>query len=894
MDPIVNQQLFNSISSLIARILTETMKVSPPEATEVAAGIVKVINTLSSTDSLSALSASQGKVLKDLLDSISVILLSNDASLDTLQKVVTYIKQNRASIDLLNNAVGLIQLELPNKVNTNDPRLTDAREWSTITIGQAEAEAGTSIARRAFTAQRVRQSIAAYTQPFTPADRSKLDGIAAGAQVNVATNLGITAGTTAGPTVTSSTGTSVILPTASASASGVVTIGNQSFAGQKTFNTTIVGSISGNSATATVLQTPRTINGIPFDGSANITINAADAIARIAMSEKGAASGVATLDASGKIPLSQLNDAVLGQVEYKGLWNAATNTPTVPNNPVKNGDYYIVNAAGTQFGINFEVGDWIIANNTTWGKVDNTDAVPTVAGRTGNIVLTTADIGGLGNVGLINTNGSTANFLRGDGTWNTPPNTTYAEISEAEITAGTADTLRTITGRRLRFALTTFTPNWTSLLNVPLTATRWPTFSEVTARPTTIAGYGITDAVLTSDSRLSTNLAYNSGTRVISSSTGTSVTLPSVTTSVDGLMIASDKSKLDGITAGAQVNVPTNLSYTSSTTTGTVVSSTGTNAIIAAATSTVAGLSKLIDNLTTNDSASALTAAQGRALKLLIDGLGISNIANLQTELTGKVSTTGTKTISGLTTINHNVLNIGNSSQSNYIAFRGTTGDEQTTYTHTFIGERLWGSTESSELVLFKGNDLEDSSGPDRIRLIAPQFVIDSYSRPTFGGTLDEVATSPNLNRILTLRQNGNLGLGTDNPQFKLEVVGSFAATTKSFLIDHPTKQDMKLRYGSLEGPENGVYVRGNLRTDTYVGVIELPEYWVGLVDAESITVQLTPRGGWQELYVSDENVFEITVSNNRNEPIYCDYVIFAERKDVAKLQVELPNGSQV
>ena len=47
-------------------------------------------------------------------------------------------------------------------VSTNDARLTDAREWSAATIGQAEAEAGTATTRRAFTAQRVFQAIAAW------------------------------------------------------------------------------------------------------------------------------------------------------------------------------------------------------------------------------------------------------------------------------------------------------------------------------------------------------------------------------------------------------------------------------------------------------------------------------------------------------------------------------------------------------------------------------------------------------------------------------------------------------------------------------------------------------------------------------------------------------------
>jgi hypothetical protein len=108
---------------------------------------------------------------------------------------------------------------------------------------------------------------------MTNADKTKLNGIATGAQVNVATNLGITAGTTAGPIVTSSTGTSATLPTASATASGVVTTGAQTWAGTKTFSSTIAGSINGNAATATTLLTARTIAGVSFNGSADISLN---------------------------------------------------------------------------------------------------------------------------------------------------------------------------------------------------------------------------------------------------------------------------------------------------------------------------------------------------------------------------------------------------------------------------------------------------------------------------------------------------------------------------------------------------------------------------------------------------------------------------------------------
>ena len=51
--------------------------------------------------------------------------------------------------------------------------------------------------------------------------------------------------------------------------------GNQTIAGTKTFSSTIVGSINGNSATATKLATPRTISGVAFDGTANIDLQGA-------------------------------------------------------------------------------------------------------------------------------------------------------------------------------------------------------------------------------------------------------------------------------------------------------------------------------------------------------------------------------------------------------------------------------------------------------------------------------------------------------------------------------------------------------------------------------------------------------------------------------------------
>ena len=77
--------------------------------------------------------------------------------------------------------------------------------------------------------------------------------------------------------------------------------------------------LTATAAAAQKLFTARTINGVSFDGSANITINAVDSTARIASSEKGAANGVATLGADGKVPAAQLPSFVDDVLEFTNL-----------------------------------------------------------------------------------------------------------------------------------------------------------------------------------------------------------------------------------------------------------------------------------------------------------------------------------------------------------------------------------------------------------------------------------------------------------------------------------------------------------------------------------------------------------------------------------------------
>ena len=181
------------------------------------------------------------------------------------------------------------------------------------------------------------------------------------------------------------------------------------------------------------------------------------------------------------------------------------------------------------------------------------------------------------------------------------------------------------------------------------------------------------------------------------------------------------------------------------------------------------------------------------------------------------------------------------------------------------------------------------TENPKFLAAIAPRAT-ETYQADTDGGmALDFAVTDDNPGTTnvpsvaMTIDHTGNVGIGVTSPGHKLEVNGSFAATTKSFDIEHPTKEGMRLHHGSLEGPEHGVYVRGRLEGNE----IDLPDYWLGLVDEDTITVQLTPNKGFQQIYVEDISDNRVYVGTQSDRPIDCFYFIQAERKDVNKMEVE-------
>jgi hypothetical protein len=99
--------------------------------------------------------------------------------------------------------------------------------------------------------------------------------------------------------------------------------------------------------------------------------------------------------------VSSITNAI-GALNYKGTWNASTNTPTLTSSVGTKGDYYVVSTAGTT-NLNGQtlwgVGDWAVFNGAVWQRVE--------AGDTGNFTTLQADAFQLKSPGVITEAGTT-------------------------------------------------------------------------------------------------------------------------------------------------------------------------------------------------------------------------------------------------------------------------------------------------------------------------------------------------------------------------------------------------------------------------------------------------------------------------------------------------------
>ena len=197
------------------------------------------------------------------------------------------------------------------------------------------------------------------------------------------------------------------------------------------------------------------------------------------------------LQAFGKAQ-SQIN-ALASGVSFRGTWNASTNTPALASGVGTGGHYYVVSVAGSTSlnGVStWAVGDWVIFNgvSSVWQRIPNTQLVSSVNGFTGAVSLTSSDVGAAPTSRTLTING-TAFDLSANRSW------TVGDIRSDQSYGN---------------------PSW-------ITSLDW---AKVSSRPSTIAGYGITNAALSTTTITINGIGYDlSANRVWSVGTVTSVSV---------------------------------------------------------------------------------------------------------------------------------------------------------------------------------------------------------------------------------------------------------------------------------------------------------------------------------------------------------------------------------
>lgn len=229
------------------------------------------------------------------------------------------------------------------------------------------------------------------------------------------------------------------------------------------------------------------------------------------------------------------------------------------------------------------------------------------------------------------------------------------------------------------------------------------------------------------------------------------------------------------------------------------------------------------------------------------------------------------------------------SSVSNILTFNPTSGQLYYTSSDEYqqIRVKSGSNITSSRILEFTGSGVSVtfSANPVTASINIPSYInpgptgyLAFYSGST-SQSLFPVSASNQVGVFWDISTN-RLGINKITPEYTLEVSGSFGATTKSFIIPHKTQEGKYLQYGVTEGPEHSVFVRGKSNSH----IIELPEEWTWLVDQDTITVNLTSVGEYQNLHILDIIDNKVIVGSNTLTPNF-HYQIFAERKDVPKLK---------
>lgn len=346
------------------------------------------------------------------------------------------------------------------------------------------------------------------------------------------------------------------------------------------------GSVGGvTSVDASGGTTGLTFSGGPITGAGTLTLSGTLALANggtgatdasgartalglgtSAVLDAGSALGVATLDAGGTIPLSQIPASIQGGVSYQGTWNASTNTPTLTSSVGTKGYYYVVSTPGSTDlnGItSWNIGDWAIFNGTAWEKVDNTDAVTSVNGFTGSVVLTTTNVAE-GTNEYFTTARARTSLSAGTGIGYDNTTGVISNTAPDQTVALTAGTGISVTGTYPNFTLTNTAPDQVVSLtagsNVSITGT-YPNFTIASSNSggtvTSVSGTGTVNGItLTGTVTSSGSLTLGGTLSGVSLTTQVTGTLPVANGGTGAATLAANAVLLGNGTSAVQTVAP--------------------------------------------------------------------------------------------------------------------------------------------------------------------------------------------------------------------------------------------------------------------------------------------------------------------------------------------------
>jgi len=445
---------------------------------------------------------------------------------------------------------------------------------------------------------------------------------------------------------------------------------------------------------------------------------------------------------------------VSGTVNYDGTWNASTNTPTLNNPPAAStkGDYYVVSTAGTQFSITFAVGDWIISNGTAWEKVDLTDAVSSVFGRTGAVVGVSTDYSA---VGLTNTAIGASSPSTGAFT------TVSASTPIAVASGGTGVTTSTgTTNVVLSNSPTLVTP----ILGTPQSGTL-----------TSCTGLPISTGVSGLGTGVATALAVNTG------SAGAPVLF-------NGALGTPSSGTVTNLTGTASININGTVGATTpSTVAATTISATGL--LTVSTTSTSAAL------LTGNNSATGLQIVNtgATASNYIIQSGGTAANALSIYNVTGSAyvaaftSTGLNSTAIGATTPSTGAFTTLSATGNGTFSGNGATltfsGSGSPTITASTSDLKITTTSVSTDIVVDAKRELIQKVNGTTVGLISSTgLAVTGALSSTTGANF---ATS-----------SGSVGIGTASPTGNLHVYGA-ASATANLVLQAPTYDIMTLSVGA-------------------------------------------------------------------------------------------------